>query len=411
MLGFGDAYSNSSEFSVNENSAMRVATVSTCLKVLGETVAAIPRSVKKRVGNTRVTDYANPLNYLIGSSPNKSMTSYNWTFAMVVGAAGWSVSYAPIIKNKYGVVESIGLLPPWEAEYVSMPDGSIYIKDRRNGKVYNQDDMIILKPFTVDGINPMSIIRYNAETIGFALQSQNYRGKVFKVKPPGYLGSDQPIRAEQIPDIAKYWSGQTSNGVPILYNGLKFNPISFSPADLQLLEATKATKTDIYGLFRMPPTLAQDYERATFANAEQQDLVFTKHTILPIITAMEQEIDMKALPNENRYSETPSYTNFNMKGLLQGDFKTRMEGYRTLWQTGAISANDINALEDLNPVEGGDKYYVPMNMIATDKVDDFYDKLTALDNKKQIASEENTRLLSDIDKLIRMNGYNHHEHA
>ena len=57
---------------------------------------------------------------------------------------------------------------------------------------------------------------------------------------------------------------------------------------------------------------------------------------------------------------------FNIDGLMRGDYKSRMEGYAIARQNGWMSANDIRALENLNPIaaeEGGDAYLVNGNMI------------------------------------------------
>lgn len=51
-----------------------------------------------------------------------------------------------------------------------------------------------------------------------------------------------------------------------------------------------------------------------------------------------------------------------MNGLLRGDAKTRSEYYKNMNIVGAISANEIRALEDMNAYEGGDTYFVQMNM-------------------------------------------------
>ena len=51
---------------------------------------------------------------------------------------------------------------------------------------------------------------------------------------------------------------------------------------------------------------------------------------------------------------------------MRGDYKSRMEGYAIARQNSWMSANDIRALENLNPIseeEGGDAYLVNGNMI------------------------------------------------
>jgi hypothetical protein len=48
--------------------------------------------------------------------------------------------------------------------------------------------------------------------------------------------------------------------------------------------------------------------------------------------------------------------------ILQADTITRYQAHALGRQWGWLSANDIRALENMNPVEGGDEYLVPLNM-------------------------------------------------
>lgn len=47
---------------------------------------------------------------------------------------------------------------------------------------------------------------------------------------------------------------------------------------------------------------------------------------------------------------------------LRGDAKTRSEYYKNMNFVGAMNANEIRSLEDMNAYEGGDEYFVQMNM-------------------------------------------------
>ena len=115
-------------------------------------------------------------------------------------------------------------------------------------------------------------------------------------------------------------------------------------------------------MFRIPPTMAQDYERATFSNAEQQDLVFIKYTMLPYIRGIEQEVTNKCYPVANRTSDKPKAFKFNVNSMMRADLKTRTEAAATMWERGILSANEWRAREDMNPKKGGEDYFVMVNM-------------------------------------------------
>ena len=59
---------------------------------------------------------------------------------------------------------------------------------------------------------------------------------------------------------------------------------------------------------------------------------------------------------------------------MRADVKTRDEHYKTHFYMAGLSINDIRELEDLNPIEGGDEYYVQRNLIPLSRVDEVIDK-------------------------------------
>ena len=106
-----------------------------------------------------------------------------------------------------------------------------------------------------------------------------------------------------------------------------------------------------------------DLDRATFSNIEHQSIDFAVHTIRPWLVRIEQSIN-RALFSEKEKGRF--YVQFNMDGLMRGDYKSRMEGYAIARQNGWMSANDIRELENMNPMsdeEGGNTYLVNGNMI------------------------------------------------
>ncbi|MGG7523119.1 phage portal protein [bacterium BS0013] len=62
------------------------------------------------------------------------------------------------------------------------------------------------------------------------------------------------------------------------------------------------------------------------------------------------------------------YIEFNVSSLLRGDQKSRYESYALGRQWGWLSVNDIRRMENMAPVEGGDKYLTPLNMVDTSTV-------------------------------------------
>ena len=144
---------------------------------------------------------------------------------------------------------------------------------------------------------------------------------------------------------------------------MSFTPISLPNNEAQFLETRKFQVEEICRIYRVPPHLIGDLSRSTFANIEHQSIDFATHTIRPWLVRIEQAMN-RALFSENEKGRF--YVQFNIDGLMRGDYKSRMEGYAIARQNGWMSANDIRELENMNPIaeeDGGNEYLVNGNMI------------------------------------------------
>ena len=144
---------------------------------------------------------------------------------------------------------------------------------------------------------------------------------------------------------------------------MTFTPISMPNNEAQFLETRKFQVAEICRIYRVPPHLVGDLEHATFSNIEHQGISFAVHTIRPWLVRIEQSIN-RALFSD--IEKGRFYVQFNIDGLMRGDYKSRMEGYAIARQNGWMSANDIRELENLNPLseeEGGNAYLINGNMI------------------------------------------------
>ena len=105
-----------------------------------------------------------------------------------------------------------------------------------------------------------------------------------------------------------------------------------------------------------------------------------QYTLNPWICRWEQSLTKALLSRE----EQKKYSiDFNVNGLLRGDYQSRMAGYATARQAGLMSCNDIRSLESMNllPPEIGDKYLCNGNMID----------VATIGTEKQSASQNTTQ--------------------
>ena len=379
--GVKDAVSSAPDFqfgtaasgkSVTEQTAIQISAVYACVRVLAETIASLPLHIYESdgKGGSRIAR-EHPLDYLVHDAPNEEMTSYQWREQMMTQILLHGNSYSQIVRS--GKTNILSIYP--------LMSGSMTVDRAENGKIQyeyatSDGESILLDPAEVlhipgmgfDGIMGYSPIALMKTTLGLTLAAEEYGSKVFSngATPSGVL--THPNRPKDMEAVRRSWNkayGGSANAgkVAVLVEGMKFERISMPNNEAQFLETRKFQVSEICRIYRVPPHMVGDLEHATFSNIEHQSISFAVHTIRPWLVRIEQAMNKALLAEGDRGK---FFFQFNMDGLMRGDYKSRMEGYAIARQNGWMSANDILSRENMNPIpdeEGGNLYLVNGNMV------------------------------------------------
>jgi HK97 family phage portal protein len=363
-----------SEEKVTERRAHGLAIVYTCLKVRSETIASLPINVYREddKGNKQsIPDH--PVYYPLAQQPNNYMSSANMALTSMLHSDSWGNSYIGINRNGRGVVQTMDLIMPWDMDQVKVVDGQAFYKVR--GEVYASRDILHYRWWSLDGLNGISPIRQNMITMGKAFKTERYSTYALGKKPPGALKYQGVQSPTQRAESQKSWEADMSSGrTPILTGNWDYLPFLINPDEAQYIETEGLSDTRICGIYRTPPVFVQNFQRATWTNAEQSDLIFAKHTITPLVRVIEQENNMKLFSEREKKN---TYMKYNMNGLLRGDTKTRGEFYTMMRNTGAYNANEIREREDENGYPGGEIYTIQSANIPVDQLRSFYENKVA----------------------------------
>lgn len=397
IFGGNDTYSGEK---VSENKGLGITAVYTSINILMQTIGSIPFSLKQKTENGRETVEDDLVHYLIHDQPNEYMSAYDFWATMIMWLMGWGNAFALIDRDFADRPFSMRIVFPWD---ISIREESLEYFYLYKGASVSSRDVLHFRIFSKNGIIGTSPIMQNREAMGLIHKQDRYGGMAYGAKPPGYLtyeGVNLTNAQEQ--EYAKLWKNNTSGdslgSTPVLKGGFKYHPILIPPGDAEYIASKNLSDIKVYGIYRIPPTFAQNYDRATHSNAEQQDIVFAKYTALPIVTMIEKECNMKLLPVSNRISNNKKYVKGNLKSLLQGDIAAREGFYRSMVHSGVLSPNDVLRLEDMNTYEGGDRHYIQSGSIPVDRIDDFV-------NSKQNSNKEEDDVLKEYQfKKHKTNG-------
>lgn len=367
---------------VRPQRALQTAAVYACVRVLAESIATLPLHIYRGQGAS-VTKADNLPEYaMLHDEPNNYQTSYTFREALQAQAAGWGNGYAELQRDQNtGRVIAMHPLPSGEVQPELLNEGTRLRKVFKvAGVTFEDADILQIPALGWNGVAGISPIALQRATISMSLNADEFGANFLKngtrlsgaLEHPGKVSDEASRRLRE--SWTSIYAGKANAGkVAVLEEGMKFNPFTMPLADAQFVELRKLQVNDIARIFRIPPHLIGDLERATFGNIEHQGIEFVTHTLMPWITRWEQELNRKIFGHspvyKNRY-----FVKFNVGGLLRGDVRSRYAAYAIGRQWGWLSANDVRELEDLNPIEGGDVYLSPLNMIPADQVEDQLDK-------------------------------------
>ncbi len=386
---------------VNENTAMQMTAVYSCVRILSEAIAGLPLHVYKyNDGGNKEKDLAHPLYRLLHDEPNPEMTSFVFRETLMGHLLLWGNAYAQVIRNARGEVVALYPLMPNKMTVDRDKDGCLYyLYQRGSGDTpsLGKNSQVLLSPSDVlhipglgfDGLVGYSPIAMAKNAIGLAIATEEYGAKFFAngAAPGGVLEHPGTIKDPQkVKDSwnSAYQGSGNAHRVAVLEEGMKYQPIGISPEQAQFLETRKFQINEIARIFRVPPHMVGDLEKSSFSNIEQQSLEFVKYTLDPWVVRWEQSM-YRVLLSESEKKD--HFIKFNVDGLLRGDYESRMNGYATARQNGWMSANDIRELENLNRIpaeQGGDLYLINGAMTKLQDAGAFADTF----NNKQEAPDE-----------------------
>lgn len=367
---------SSTDIVVTENNAMQVSAVFACVRIIAETVASLPLNVYERLadgGKTRAPTH--PLYAVLHSYGNDEMTAFSVRELLQTHLCLYGNAFAEIEYDAAGRIRGLWPLRPDRVTPFRTPDGPIaYQVTLPNGQqvILPKDRIFSIVGFGGDGIKGASVLQMARESIALSIATERYGAKFFGngARPGGVLEHPATMSQEAQDRLRGSWNEMHSgldraHRIAILEEGMTYKAIGLPPEDSQFLETRKFQIGEIARIFRIPPHMIGDLERATFSNIEHQSIEFVVHCIRPWLVRWEQSIQQQLFSDRDR----PRYfSEFNVDGLLRGDIKSRYEAYAIGRQNGWLSANMILTMENMDPIgPDGDIYLVPLNMVPADQ--------------------------------------------
>lgn len=384
LLNFFSSESRGGAEVVSEDRALTISAVFTAVRIISGTMSSLPLHVLRRTERGREFALRHWSYTLLHDSPNEYHTTATWLRMYVAHLVLWGNFYNRIEWLRNGSAGALLPLMPWEVTpfrvadgkrvdvgtRMAMPGEQVYLVETSKGKEYwASEDILHVPGVGYDGVKGLSVIRYNCHTLGTAKSMERFTGAFFRnsAKIGGILQVPARMRETAQKNLSDSLTDEMAKEenafkTMVLEDGAKFIPYTMPLEDAQLLDARKFSRSEIItGLFGVPPHLSGDTERQTSwgTGLEQQDIAYSKHTISPLCTGLEQELKRKLFGRG-----ASEYAKFNLDALQRGDFKSRIEALVAAAGGPFITREEARDIEDWNMTgePGADLLLTPLNM-------------------------------------------------
>ena len=366
----------SSGASVTPDTAMRVAAVYACVRVLADSIAMLPLRLYREDGATSTVQQGHALDRLVNRRPNAVHTPFDFK-RLVVGTLALRGNFYALKHMIGSPTQALIPLHP-DRMTVDVDEGTSalsYSYRAKDGaeKRFTSRDIVHLRGLSSDGIVGMSVIKAAAEAIGLSLTAEKHGGKMLSngASPGGVLKHPQQLSGEAAKRLRESFderfAGADNRGRTLLLEeGMTWEKVGMTSEESQFIENRKFQRSEIAMFFGVPPHMIGDVERGTSwgSGIEQQGIGFVTYTLLPWLTNIAQgfERDLIAEPQQDALA-----FRFETDELVRADFEARQRGLEIQRRNGVISPNEWRRRERMNPRAdaGGDSYEVSAGAAAS----------------------------------------------
>lgn len=363
--------------SVTINTAIQVATVFACCRVIGNGMAQIPFKLMRESadGKSRLPAKEHPLYRLLALKPNDWQTSFEFRQMLA-----WHIELcgaAYVFKNRSVTGKMLELIPfpPGAVTVRQQPDMTLlYDATGADGsmRTFTAKQIWHLRGPTMNGVDGLEIVKLARDAIGLAMATEEAVATLHKngIRNSGIYsveGTLDKTQYQALSDwVVKQFGGAQNAGRPmILDRNAKFLNTSMSSVDAES-DATRSRQIEQICSFMgvLPIKVGHSDKTATFASAEEMNRAHREDCLSPRWESFEQSAVINLLTDEEQAQGL--YFNFVEEGMMRGSAAQTKDIILGYVNGGVMTTNEGRAKLDLNPDSDpkSNQLRIPANIVG-----------------------------------------------
>jgi HK97 family phage portal protein len=362
--------------SVSSANSLQIGAVYACVRLLSDTISALPVDTFIRRDGNRVPYRPRPAWVMEPDGPGSSRIDYYQQLVVSMLLSHGAV--VQVVRDSRGEVAALMPLDPTRVDVKRNPQTRRPEYHVDGGRaVLPAEEVLYIpemrRPGQLKGVSRIEEVR---NTLGLAKALDEFASRYFSngANAGGIIEFPGNLTQEQAKDVVSSFEAahkgvSRSHKPGVLSGGAKFTKVGSDAEQAQMLQSRQFAVEEIARIFRVPPSMIgmNTPGAMSYASVEHNILSYVRFSLLPLITKIE-EAHGRLLPNE-------AFIRMNVDGLMRGDSVAQAQVFSTGLQAGYYSVNDIRRMVDLPPMDGGDIVRVPLanidltaaGLVETDK--------------------------------------------
>jgi HK97 family phage portal protein len=341
---------------VNEMSALGISTVYSAISLIADSIALLPIKTLRYDGQKTI--FTDKPKFLEKPNHSLDLSMFSLLHQTITSMAMHGNAFILVDKDRQGRPIQLTPVHPEKVKVEMHDSEKVYMLQTSRGgydRKITSNNMLhfvwYAYPGQLVGVSPL---RTNSNTYGLALAMERHIAQFYGQggTPSSVLETDRDLTAEQANILKETWLGNHNrNRKPaVLTGGLKWKAIS-DAAGNELIAARDQIVHEIARVFRIPAHLLLSKDGSNvYSNIESNGLAFIRHTLLPWIRRIEDGLTT-LLPGKQ-------FVKLDTDEYARGDQLSRVRSFQVAVSTGIMTPNEARAKMDLEPYEGGDKFYI-----------------------------------------------------
>lgn len=354
---------------------MQVSAFWASARLISETIACLPLVLHRvEPDGKKTVDREHWVWKLLAYQPNRYQTRIEFFESLVLNLCTTGNAYS---RKVFSGDEIVSLIPMQSAQVETklLSDGSVvHLYTRPDGQIEALAESSVwhVKLFGngVVGMSPLAFAR-NSVGIAQAAEARVTSTFVNGAKPTGVLMVDQALSKAQRDQLRASFSDlaeSNSDSLIVLDKFMKYQAVSMTPEDIELLQSRRFQLEDIARFMGVPSVLINDTSASTVWGSGIQQLIEGSYKLnfRPYMERIELSALVHLLPREERGRYE---FHFDFDSLVQLTLSDRMAANQTAINSGQLTPNEARAAEGRPAMPGGDQLLIQGAMVPVSGLD------------------------------------------